>query len=57
MFTVRIVRNTEKQNEDLLTVKLGGTYSYHWILKCLIRSFDTLASCIRASATLLLPTV
>jgi hypothetical protein len=30
---MRIIRNTQIQNEELLIVEVGGTYSYHWALK------------------------
>jgi hypothetical protein len=33
MFAMRIKRNTQIQNEELLIVEAGGTYSYHWALK------------------------
>jgi hypothetical protein len=32
LFILRIIQNTYMQNAELLIVKAGGTYSYHWAL-------------------------
>jgi hypothetical protein len=39
---MRIIRNPEIQNIELLIVKAGGTYSYHWALKgyVILREFS-----------------
>jgi hypothetical protein len=33
LFILRIIRNPQIQNAELLMIKAGGAYSYYWALK------------------------